>query len=211
MIGGDPPRGQLARMDLFSGLALGALVGLLVGLSSTEVVGAVVTAILAVLVAFFGLQGSAGPLKAEASAARVAGFALAMAATLVLGVLARTHGWLQPTVAQRVSAYENAGFPADRARELALFAHAGLLTGSLSGQTAPDRPTPGSGMLFSEEAAADCTALAAEQFDTPDQRLQAMTDSGGAWERVAAAARAAPPPERAAIAQAGWRLACRPG
>ena len=198
------------RMDLAAGLALGALVGALVGLSSVPVVAAVVTALVALLVAFFGLQGSAGPLKANASAARVAGFGVGMLAFLILGVLARTGGWLQPSISQRVGAYQAAGYADPLAHDLALYEHLGLLTGSLKGQSAPEAPVPGSGILFSDKADPNCGALAATRFDQPADRIEAMRQTGADWAAVGAAAAALAPAEGAALADAAWGLACRP-
>ena len=198
------------RMDLIAGVALGALVGTLVGLSSVPVVGAVVTALVALLVAFFGLQGSAGPLKANASAARVAGFGGGMLLFVVLGVLARAGGWLQPGIETRVLHYEAAGYAAPLARDIALYEHTGLLTGTLKDNKPEATPPRGAGLLFSDEADPNCAVLSASMFQSPEARLQAMQQSGGAWQTVGEAAAGLAPAKGSALAEAAWQLACRP-
>lgn len=198
-------------MDMLAGLALGALVGILVGLSTVPVVGAVVTALVALLVAFFGLEGSAGPLKANASARRVAGFGLGMALFVVLGVLARAGGWLQPGISDRVQAYEAAGYNAALAHELALYDHNGLLTGSLTKQKPPETASRREGLLFADEGDPGCAVLDGALFDTPEARLNAARQSGGAWERLARDAGELGPAKGAAVFESAWQLACSPG
>ncbi len=195
-------------MDLVAGVALGALVGMLVGLSSVPVVGAVVTALVALLVAFFGLQGSAGPLKANASASRVAGFGGGMLLFLILGVLARAGGWLEPSMADRVKAYEVAGYSPELSREVALFDQSNLLTGSLKDQTPGEMPGKRSGILFSDGDDPSCAVLAQTLFDTPAARLTAMQQSGGAWKTVGELGAQLGPDKGAALAEAAWQLAC---
>jgi len=195
-------------VDVFAGLMLGALVGLLVGLSSVPIVGAVVTALIALLVTFFGLQASDAKLSAKASAARIGGFGLGMSVLLVVGVLARSHGWLQPSIGDRVDHYVGAGFAPAIALDLALFDQSGLLTGSLAGQTAPERPTATSGLLFTDKGDPNCTTLAADRFDHPEDRFKAMQQAGGEWAVVGKRAAAAGGQTGTRLAEAGWLLAC---
>jgi hypothetical protein len=173
-------------------------------------VAAVVTGLVALLVAFFGLQGSAGPLAGHASAARVAGFGAGMVAFLILGILARTGGWLQPSISQRVEAYRTAGYPDPVALDVALYEHVGLLSGGLKGVTAPAGPTQGSGILFSDGADPNCSALAGDRFARAGDRAEAMRQTGGAWAAVGTVAAGLDPAEGASLTAAAWELACRP-
>jgi hypothetical protein len=197
-----------AGMDLLAGLMLGSLLGALVGLSTAPVVVGVVTALVALPVAFFGLSGGVGTLKAHASAARVVGFGAGMLAFLVLGVLARTHNWLQPGIGERVTVYEAARYPADVARELALYEHLGFRSGMLKELTPSNTPV-GAGMLFSDSGGSECALLAAERFGQAGYRVQAMQRSPGEWKVVGDAASRLPAEQAAELMDAAWTLGCR--
>ena len=65
----------------------------------------VVAGLVGLLGTILGLRSedAAGPLPGG-NAARIAGFAVAMAVTLVLALLVRTHGLLEPSPAERAAA-----------------------------------------------------------------------------------------------------------
>jgi hypothetical protein len=194
--------------DAMAGIGLGLLVGLLVGLSAVPVVASVVAALLAVLATFFGFGVEAGPVSVKASAARVAGFAFAMSGALLFGILARTHGWLEPGIDSHVRAFAAAGFPEDQARDLAAYKQLGLLLGSLEGQERPETPGQGSGLLFSKEMTTGCSALEQNRFQSPADRVQAMRDFGppfDAVDRVMAESSGADP---GVVSEAVWQALC---
>jgi hypothetical protein len=103
----SPPRNHLHKMfgQLFAGVGLGLLVGVLVGLSSSPVVSVVLGALAAGMVTLLGFARSSkdgDSSYAEGSVIRLGGFGVACAAAVLLGVAIRTHSWLSPSIANQV-------------------------------------------------------------------------------------------------------------
>ncbi|MBI1178965.1 MAG: hypothetical protein GC201_00300 [Alphaproteobacteria bacterium] len=194
-------------MNLLAGIALGLLVGLLLGLSASPVVASTVASLLAVVVTFFGFGGSVGPVAVEASASRVVGFSLAMAFAVVGGILLRAHGTLSPSVSDRVAEWTQAGYPPERARDLAIFQILGIAPAG-SAAPASGTPTAGSGLLFAEEGAGDCGALTADRFSSPQDRLRAMINTGGVWAALKSLKAPDDPERLGPMLDAAWLVAC---
>jgi hypothetical protein len=130
-------------MDILAGCAMGALVGLLIGLSNAPVVGAVVSALLALLVTFLGL-GGAGPVKIDAKIERrLVGFCIFCVIALLLGVAARANQWFAPPLSSEIKAWTDAQASTEQAVMFVAFERLGILP---AGQTAsnPARRRPAS-------------------------------------------------------------------
>ncbi|NYF53964.1 hypothetical protein [Tunturiibacter gelidoferens] len=107
------------KNNVMAGLGLGVLVGLLLGLSVSNVVGAAVAALTALLATFFGLGSSSSEgRKFEIDVVRITSFSFACVFGVVLGVSARTHGWLSPSISEQVANWQRAGFKADDAQQI---------------------------------------------------------------------------------------------
>jgi len=195
-------------VEAVGGAALGSLVGLLLGLSATSVVGGMITSLAAVMVAFLGLNSSAKTLKSR-SGLRTASFSLFCAGALIAGLEARSHNWFGITPSEQVRAWEAAGFGKQEARDLAVFGQLGIVP---AGRVAQDPPkaSPLSGFLFGTPAA-DCDALAKERFGSAVNRLDGFLHAGDRWSQVARAARGLPDERAAEILEAAYALACAPG
>ncbi len=123
-------------MDILAGCAMGALVGLLIGLSNAPVVGAVVSALLALLVTFLGL-GGAGPVKIDAKIERrLAGFCIFCVIALLLGVAARANQWFAPPLSSEIKAWTDAQASTEQAVMFVAFERLGILP---AGETASNR------------------------------------------------------------------------
>jgi hypothetical protein len=89
--------------QIFSGVGLGALVGLLVALSTDHVVGSVIAALVALLAGFFGLS------KVEVDKGwRIGSFGFACIVGVVAGLMIRNGGDLLPTVGSQVEGWTSA-------------------------------------------------------------------------------------------------------
>lgn len=195
-------------LNAVAGLSLGALVGLLVGLSAVPVVASALGALLALLVTFFGFARPGGAWATRASAARVAGFGLAMAVALLGGVALRAHGALGPSYADRVARYAVQGQPRERALALAAYEHLGLRLGDLA-QVAPPAAAPAtSAYAFNGAGDPACSVLDARYFTDAQARLAAMRSRGGAWEVVARIGHGLSPEQAQALADAAFALRC---
>lgn|GEM_PF-1101729 len=172
--------------DVGIGALLGLFLGLLIGLSASEVVAGVASGLVALLGALFGLRSEAapGPLPGG-NGARVAGFAAAGILAVLLGLAARTHGWLEPSPAETRERWVAAGFTAENARALTAFRHLGLVP---AGRTAGEAKTANArtGALFANPGDnAACDALTARRYETASALAGAMRAEGGVWERLA--------------------------
>jgi hypothetical protein len=122
--------GGLAR-DIFAGVGLGGALGLIVGLSVTPVVSVLVGGLTSLLAVFLGLQGgddAPAALKAvRLNGPRIGGFGLALAAGVLAGLFIRTTEPFTEPVKNSVARWTDAGYPAERARELVVFERTGIL------------------------------------------------------------------------------------
>jgi len=180
--------------QIFSGIGLGALVGLLVALSTEHVVGSVIAALVALLAGFFGLS------KVEVDKGwRIGSFGFACIVGVVAGLMIRNGGDLLPTVESQVEEWTSAGYSAEQARELVSLQRLGVKP---SGVELVQQPTMNS--LFTAEDKAQCGRLE----NTPDlqARLRILRNGGGALPALADQAETSPDP--AAAVAAGIKLLC---
>ena len=172
--------------DFGVGAVLGLFVGLLIGLSASEVVAGVLTALVALLGGLFGLRSETAPGPVPGgNAGRIAGFALAGIVALLLGLTARTHAWLEPSPAHTRDQWLAAGFADEEARALTAFQRLGLLPqGREAGEAKSSNARTGA--LFSDPANNDaCDALLARQYGSADALASAMRAEGSVWARLA--------------------------
>ena len=195
-------------LDALAGVSMGALVGLLIGLSAVPVVASAVGALLALLVTFFGFARSEGTMATRTSGARLAGFGLAMAVALVAGIALRSHGALGPSYADRVAHFAVDGMPRERALDLAAYEHLGLRMGQLAQVQAPATPPPASPYPFNSAGDPACAILDADRYDSPVARLAAMQSRGGPWAAVARLGAELPEAQARALADAAFALRC---
>lgn len=192
-------------MDILAGCAMGALVGLLIGLSNAPVVAAAVSALLALLVTYLGLGGAGAPKSDAKMERRLASFCVFTLIALVLGVVARANQWFAPSVASEIKTWMDAHASPEQALALVAFERLGLLP---AGQTASARTAaPNAVGLFNTASGADCGALAGD-FATGRDRLKAMHDLGGSWADLAAGAQGLGDKDLDAFNKAVLQLAC---
>lgn len=167
------------------GAAVGLLLGLIVGLAASEVVASVVAGLVGLLGALFGLRSEAATgILPGVNGARIAGFALAMVASLLVGVYVRTHGLLEPTPQESVATWKEAGLSKKEAVQLVVFERTGLLPeGRSSGS--PDRIVAGTGALFSTESLGSCDTLQSRSYASIEAMTGALEAEGGDWQSLA--------------------------
>ncbi|MGB5943776.1 MAG: hypothetical protein WBG71_12910 [Leeuwenhoekiella sp.] len=175
----------MIKRTIFSGMALGGLIGLIIGLSIAEVTGIILGALTSLLAAFFGLRPDK---EGETGDKWIIGwFSLGCVLTITGGIMLRTHNFLAPPVGQDIEIYREIGFTNAEIKEVILAREFGLITS--------DRFT------YNEQAAARAskksTLLMAGEDDLPlcleiteatsvEDMLDAYNASGGTWSRTAA-------------------------
>lgn len=194
-------------MDVISGIAVGSVVGLLLGLSASPVVSATVGALLALAVTFLGLGASVGPVAVSpASSRKLLAFCAGLVVFLAVGVEARTFEVLGPSPQAQVQVWTHAGFTPQQARSLVVYQRLGILP---AGATKTDaKATPTNPLLFASEDSANCGLLQQDRFQNPRDRLKAMVDLGPPWSALGPVARSMSDQQIADLTQAAWRIAC---
>jgi hypothetical protein len=161
--------------QLFAGMGLGLLVGILVGLSSSPVVSVVVGAIAAGMVTLLGFTRPAKEGEssyAEGSTVRLGGFGVACAVAVLLGLFIRTHNWLSPSIADQVAEVQKAGFSSEEARRWVAYKNVGAILesrstrGSGGGMDAPAPAVRGAESLAGSVLFAGADSGECQHFDT---------------------------------------------
>jgi hypothetical protein len=172
--------------NVFSGTGVGLLLGIVVGLSSSPVVGTVVGALAAGLLALLGLKDSRDH-PSPIQALRLAAFGFACTLGVIIGLVLRTSDWLSPKLSIQQQEWKAIGFSDDEAKKIVLYRSTGLIMGpftvpqgsaSLGGKTASS--------LFSGSSATDtCTATDTAQYASTAEHVKALKQAGGSLERLA--------------------------
>jgi hypothetical protein len=197
------PSSALAKVALVSGgiaaaTGIGALLGMLVGMSTAPVVANLVATFTAAAVAFLGLRGSAtapvaapgAPAPAAAPASsntlhiRIAAFAIAAIAGILVGVYIRAHDLFSPTAAQRVRAWQEAGVPRRDAVKLLMFREGIVPEGwKVDPKHAPT--TQSLSVLYSATVEEWEEADPKRWGNKPDKSVENWTARGGQWKALA--------------------------
>ncbi|HET6158008.1 MAG TPA: hypothetical protein VFE34_06675 [Dongiaceae bacterium] len=181
--------------QIFSGIGLGGLVGLLVALSTAHVVGSVIAALTALLAGFFGLSN----VQIDKSGWRIGSFGFACIVGLIAGLMIRNGGALLPTVASQAAEWTSAGYSAAQARDLVALQRLGVKP---TGAELVQQPSINS--LFSAGDKALCGRL--EGSPDLQARLRILRGGGGALPAIADQAESSSDP--AATVAAGVKLLC---
>lgn len=200
-------------LEAAAGAALGIFVGGLVGLSTSPVVGSVLTALLALLGAFFGLSGagkrgsgSSAPAPNTPGNVRLICFSAAAVLATLGGLVLRTGGHLSPSLQERQAAWQTLAFTEREAGQLVAFETLGLNFFADTSLGAVPRPDLHSS-LFADRPDY-CTSLARSRFASDEIWLRALAASGGAWQAVSENLSGLAPSARLQAVQAIWRLPC---
>lgn len=194
--------------EVAAGMGLGLLVGVLLGLSSTGVVGGVVTALAAVLAAFLGLSGTGASSKGmSVGRARIAAFGFACTLGVGLGLATRAHDWLSEPIGVQVERWRHAGASPADAIDFVAWQRLGVMP---HGRTIGEVPKPSAAqtVLFANPSATQCSQLSGRRFAQPAGRLDAMSRAGGSWQRAAEAISRVQDSDHADLMDAAYELAC---
>jgi hypothetical protein len=206
-----PPTLRTIAFHALAGAALGLCVGVLMGMTTAPVVGTVVGALAALFATVFGVK-----LEDLTAFARIGGFGAFCVLGVLLGITLRTHNSLGISVGQQVDEWVAAGFDAGTARQIVLYRTLGVVEDSAGrlGQTAraakiDDQSARILSSTLSSRHDEQCPQMAPSRFENdPAKILRSYHNTGGDWDALARAVDAAPAPQRPALLDAAWRLAC---
>ena len=180
--------------QLFAGTGLGLLVGVLVGLSASPVVSALIGALAAGMVTLLGFTRTTkegDPPYAEGSVIRLGSFGVACAVAVLLGLYIRTHNWLSPSISDQVAEIQKAGYTAEEARKWVALRNIGTALAPTAASTADGKsataaaaPIAGS-VLFSGANEGQCQYFDTSRYKDTQEHLYALRQMGGIYAEYA--------------------------
>ncbi|GAA0549991.1 hypothetical protein [Chitinophaga japonensis] len=167
------------KKELFAGIGLGLLTGIIIGLSIAEVTGIILGALTSLLAAFFGLQGSR---EGEAGNQLIIGtFGFTCVLAIFAGLYMRTHNVLAPSPDASLRAYRAAGFDTSEIKKIVLFRELGLVP---EGYTfSKEAKQAGSTVLMAKDPGSLDLCALTEQSTLEDIQ-QAFSQSGGVYDEL---------------------------
>ncbi|MBB5063079.1 hypothetical protein [Granulicella mallensis] len=202
-----------------SGVALGLLLGALIGLSQSPIATNVAGALTGALALFLGLstKGESGgqlPTTLRASAAKTCGFGVACTLSVVLSLYARTHNTFSTAVKPQIDELIGAGFTQDEAHAWVAYKNAGLLFRMNREMTASEsdkRAQTAESILFSDPGVDPCFNFDPKRIAGVDARVAAMRNSGPRFLALAEAISKMDPATKEAVMNGMSQLFCPRG
>jgi hypothetical protein len=176
--------------QLFAGVGLGLLVGMLVGLSSSPVVSVVVGALAAGIITLLGFVPSAKssePGSVEGSVVRLGSFGIVCTAAILAGLFIRTHNSFSPSIAQQVDEVRKAGYSDEESRKWVAAKNLSPLAGADSEKSRPagaGAPVTAS-VLFSGGNSGECQHFDTNRYKNIQEQLNALRQLGGNYGEYA--------------------------
>ena len=168
------------KKQIFSGLALGILVGTIIGLSISEVTGIILGALTSLLTAFFGLRPNK---EGEQSNYIVIGmFSIACLAGIIGGLILRNNNLLSPTLEQEVAEYRNANFTDAEIKQILLVKKLGLIPEGMQFEAAAKEKGKNTSLMAGEEVLNLCASDL--ENASLDEIRKAFDNSGGKYQKI---------------------------
>jgi hypothetical protein len=203
--------------QLFAGVGLGLLVGVLVGLSSSPVVSVVIGALASGMVTLLGFVQvkDESAARAEGSVVRLGGFGVACTAAILLGLYVRTHNLASPSIADQVAEVQKAGYSGEQARRWVAYKNVGAVLDPGSASESNGHATPARGteavagsVLFSGEDSGECQHFDTGRYKDVSEHLYSLRQSGGKYAEYADRISTLDPGKQKAVLESLRLLAC---
>ncbi|MGZ5253445.1 MAG: hypothetical protein ACXWV4_03720 [Flavitalea sp.] len=115
----------MKNREVFSGIGLGLLVGLIIGLSIAEVSGIILGALTSLLAVFFGLKPEDGTHSNKSLT--IGSFSFACVIAICIGLFMRANNVLTPSIANDVKEYQLANFDTAEIKQIILLKKLGIV------------------------------------------------------------------------------------
>jgi len=188
-----------------AGSGIGMVVGLIMGLAASPVVGTVLGALSAGLLALLGL---AKDKLNVTDSFRVAAFGISCVIAILLGITIRTHSWLSPDPSKEIERWTAAKFTAEQARQVVLYERAGILQKDWNVSAKAQTGALSSSFLFATPGADDCGYLSSERYPQVSEQLGAFTQKGGEFAKMAQVVQQLPEASKRTVLDAALALRC---
>ena len=185
--------------EIVAGSGLGLLVGVLLSLSVSPVVGGVISALTVLLGAFFGLTPSTGPGRAW----RIGSFGLACTIGVVAGLALRTGNQFASSLEKQSAEWQRAGATKEQALAFLAYERLGIRPRGAELGEAP-KPTARQAVLFAGSTDV-CGRIGG--VDGTAAQLEILKEAKSPFDAIAAAAEAVPG-QTGAVLAAAMRTLC---
>lgn len=208
-----------AFAEVFSGLGLGLLVGVIVGLSVSPVVVIILGSLVSLLAAFLGIQEEESAKAAsekllsrfKMNRLRTGSLGFACVGGILLGLFIRSHELFSVPVKEQMEKWTSAGYTKEEARQLVAFQKLGIKPEArevIAGETQKAY----SSSLFSNSIDASlCEDLAMEKYGNDASKVLAAyrrTNNAKLARLADQIENHVPAERRGAIIQAIWEVIC---
>ena len=202
------------KISAFAAGSFGLLLGFLIGLSISPVVGQIVALLTSGVLVYLGLkhegkatEGAGEPKgKLRLSSARIASFCLACILGVTIGMYLKATNPFGRTPKQEIQSYLDAGFTTYDAQMLFIALRAGEYSKNPEHLSLNNIPT----ILFATAASKPVERLNPEHFDTTGAILEAYKAEGGQWSEFATfVEKFVPATNQAAALADGWKRASK--
>ena len=202
-----------------AGASIGALLGLIIGLSVSPVVLTVLGALATGLLALLGLKGRSESEESVARARgtlRVFGFGSFCTIFLLLGILFRTHDTLAPSLQNQVAKLSASGiFSKEEIHQILLLKAFGLSAagkdkGTEALQVVSGRNVAGSGspVLFASQTEV-CQVIRRDQYSSISAYVDSLKNHGGDYNKLAEVIAGQKPEDQEKLAASLSDLLCK--
>lgn len=128
---GTPTSGSNNAINVFSGIGMGLVVGIMLGMSVSPVVAATLGTLASLLGAFLGLQGEGATGesilgKIKINGVRIGSFGFACIGGIMLGLFFRSSEMFSASIADEVAKWTKAGYSATEARQFVAWKKLGI-------------------------------------------------------------------------------------
>lgn len=116
--------------EILAGISMGALVGVVIGLSATEVTGIILGALTSLLVSFFGLKPKSG--NGNGNLLIISSFCISCAMCVLIGLYMRVNNVLSQSIDSDLGFYKKAGFTTEEIKDVILLTRFGIVPNTYS-------------------------------------------------------------------------------
>ncbi|MBT1688113.1 hypothetical protein [Dawidia soli] len=174
------------RIHIFSGIGLGLLIGICIGLSSSPVVAIVLTTLTSLLAAYFGLKPASEQIeqKSERLLIMIA-FSFTCVTAILGSVYIRANGLLSPPTGKLIGELRELGFSQEEARTIFLYKEYGIVPpGSLVAKDPVSMQDEKRSILYNAEAQRrSFEALQRDNYGSIEDQLTAFRNRKGKYQQ----------------------------
>ncbi|MCB0397223.1 MAG: hypothetical protein KDD36_11245 [Flavobacteriales bacterium] len=166
---------------IFGGIGIGALLGLLMGMSVSGTVAVVVGALTSALLVLLGLKEQTDPVH---QALRVGAFGVSCTVMALVGLYIRANSIFSPTVEEDIRMWtQDSSYTIDDARQFVAYQRLGILPKNheVDKDMKPD-PKAGTSVLFSKYVSQEkCDEADGYVSYSVEEQINAWKVMGGVW------------------------------